>query len=245
MNLTTIVIPTFNGLHLLGPCIAEIRRFTETPHEIIVVDDGSTDGTAEFCRAERLLFVSLPNNRGFPIAVNAGIQLASGDTVVLLNNDIVVSRRWLDNMLACLYSAGDIGIVGPMANYASGSQEHHLGYADLDGFHEMTRESNRPDPGKWRSVRRLVGMCMVMKRELVDRIGLFDERYAPGHYEDDDYCYRARLHGYRLMVAGDTYVHHHGSASFRLKPRSEMAALLAANRQKFIDKFGADPLQFV
>lgn len=245
MNLTSIVIPSYNGLHLLAPCLAEIRRFTDLPHEIIVADDGSTDGTADFCRRERLAFVSLPRNRGFPGAANAGLKLAAGDTVVLMNNDIVVSRRWLDNMLACLYSADDIGIVGPMANYASGSQHDPLGYADLTGFHELTRTANRPDPGKWRSVQRLVGMCMVMKRELIDRIGLLDERYAPGHYEDDDYCYRARLHGYRLMVAGDTYVHHHGSASFRQKPQAEMAALLEANRQKFIAKFGAVPLAFV
>lgn len=245
MHLTSIVIPTYNGLHLLGRCIAEIRRFTDRPFEIIVADDGSTDGTADWCRGENIPFVSLPRNRGFPCAANAGLKLASGDTVVLMNNDIIVSRRWLDNMLACLYSAEDIGIVGPMANYASGSQHHPLGYADLTGFHEMTRETNRPDPGKWRNVQRLVGMCMVMKRELLDRVGLLDERYAPGHYEDDDYCYRARLHGYRLMVAGDTYVHHHGSASFRHMPREALAGLVAANRQKFIDKFGADPLMFV
>lgn len=244
MMLTSIVIPTYNGLPLLMQCIAEIRRFTDRPFEIIVVDDGSTDGTAEYCRNERLIFVSLPKNRGFPVAANAGLNLASGDTIVLLNNDIVVSRRWLDNMLDCLYSAGDIGIVGPMANYASGSQQHHLGYTDLNGFHEMTRNSNRPDPGKWRSVRRLVGMCMVMKRELVDRIGLLDELYAPGHYEDDDYCYRARLHGYRLMVAGDTYVHHHGSVSFRKWPQPELIQLIETNRQKFIAKFGADPMEF-
>jgi GT2 family glycosyltransferase len=245
MNLTSIVIPSWNGLHLLGHCISEIRRFTDHPHEIIVADDGSTDGTADFCRRERIVFVSLPRNRGFPVAANAGIKLAAGDTVVLMNNDIIVSRRWLDNMLACLYSADDIGIVGPMTNYASGIQHHPLGYADLTAFHEMTREANRPDPGKWKGVNRLVGMCMVIRRQVIDRIGLLDERYAPGHYEDDDYCYRARQDGWRLMVAGDTYVHHHGSASFRKMPQTELAGLLAANRQKFIDKFGADPLMFI
>lgn len=245
MNLTSIVIPTCNGLPLLQQCIAEIRRFTDRPHEIIVADDGSTDGTAEYCQREQLVFVSLPRNRGFPVAANAGLKLAAGDTVVLMNNDIVVSRRWLDNMLDCLYSASEIGIVGPMANYASGSQQHHLGYVDLAGFHAMTRDSNKPDPGKWRTVRRLVGMCMVIKREVIDRIGVLDERYTPGHFEDDDYCYRARLQGYRLMVAGDTYVHHHGSASFRQMPMHQLVELLAANRQKFIDKFGADPTEFV
>src|SRR5690606_10075257 len=243
MHLTSIVIPSYNGLHLLGHCIAEIRRFTDRPFELIVADDGSTDGTAEFCRRENIPFVSLPRNRGFPCAANAGLKMASGDTVVLMNNDIIVSRRWLDNMLACLYSAEDIGIVGPLANYASGSQHHPLGYADLTGFHEMTREANRPDPGKWRTVQRLVGMCMVMKRELIDRVGLLDERYAPGHYEDDDLCYRARLHGFRLMVAGDTYVHHHDRASFRQLPAEKLAAVIETKRQRLIAKYVAEPLR--
>ena len=245
MRLTSIIIPTHNGAPLLEQCIYEIRRFTEEPYEIIVVDDGSSDHTTEVCRRERLVFVSLPRNGGFPIACNSGLQVAAGDTIVLLNNDIIVSRHWLSNMQTCLYSAEDIGIVGPMTNYASGSQQHHLGYSNLDTFHEMTLEANRKDPSKWRSVNRLVGMCFVMKRELLDQVGLLDEIYAPGHYEDDDYCYRARQRGFRLMVAGDTYVHHHGSASFNHYSRQAIYELINANRKKFTDKFGVDPLTFI
>ena len=245
MKLTSIIIPTYNGSKLLQQCIGELRRFTELDYEIIVVDDGSTDDTAAFCSRERLVFVSLSKTRGFPGACNAGLQLASGDTLVLLNNDIVVSRHWLSNMLACLYQDDSVGIVGPMTNYASGTQQHHLGYRDLASFHEMTYEANRPDPNKWREVARLVGMCMVLKRELLERIGLLDEQYAPGHYEDDDYCFRARLAGYRLMVAGDTYVHHHGSATFKQYTPQDLHQLIHTNRQKFMDKFGVDPLTFI
>lgn len=242
MDLTTIIIPSYNGLPLLQQCVYEIRRFTEQPYEIIVVDDGSIDETYAFCIRERLLFVALPRNGGFPAACNIGLRLAAGETIVLMNNDIVVSRHWLSNMKMCLYSAPDIGIVGPMANYASGLQHHYLGYHNIERFHEMTFESNRPDPHKWRSVNRLVGMCFVMKRELLERVGELDERYSPGHYEDDDYCYRARQQGYRLMAAGDTYVHHQGSASFGLFSKEAMYELINTNRKKFREKFGLDPL---
>lgn len=241
MELTTIIIPTYNGLPLLQQCVYEIRRFTEPPYEIMVVDDGSSDDTTAYCCRERLIFISLPRNVGFPAACNAGLRIASGDTIVLLNNDIIVSRRWLSNMKTCLYSASDIGIVGPMTNYASGSQQHHLGYANISRFHELTFEANRPNPMKWRSVNRLVGMCLVMKRELLEQVGEFDERYSPGHYEDDDYCYRTRQQGYRLMAAGDTYVHHHGSASFNTYSRQAIYDLIGTNRKKFLDKFGIDP----
>ena len=242
---TSIIIPTYNGVALLGQCVSEIRRFTEQPYEIIVVDDGSSDATLDYCLAERLILVRLPVNRGFPVACNAGLRVATGETIVLLNNDIVVSRRWLSNMTACLYSSPQIGIVGPMTNYASGEQQFHLGYGSIPQFHEMTLAANRPDASKRKPVNRLVGMCFMLKRELLERVGEFDERYAPGHYEDDDYCYRARQQGYQLMVAGDTYVHHHGSASFKAYPQQDIADLVSRNRTKFTEKFGVDPLTFV
>ena len=67
---------------------------------------------------------------------------------------------------------------------------------------------------QWRQTERLVGFCLAMKREVPDRIGLLDERFTPGHYEDDDYCYRARIAGFRLMIAGEASVYHQGSKSF-------------------------------
>ena len=245
MRLTSIIIPTYNGYSLLAQCVFEIRRFTHSPYEIIVVDDGSMDETVEFCLSEKIDFVSFPFNQGFPSACNAGLKIASGDTLLLLNNDIVVSRYWLSNLEACLYSSERGGIVGPMTNYASGTQQHHLGYTDLDRYHEMTIEANRSDPRKWRNVNGLVGMSMAIKRELLDSIGYLDEIYTPGHYEDDDYCFRARQHGYELLVAGDTYIHHQGSASFNQYSRQAISELIHTNRQKFTEKFGVDPLTLI
>jgi GT2 family glycosyltransferase len=245
MALTSIIIPTHNKLSLLEQCIYEIRRFTNTPFEIIVVDNGSTDGTLAYLQREEINFISFPNNRGFCIACNAGLRIASGEELLLLNNDVIVSRRWLSNMLACLSSSEEIGIVGPMTNFASGSQQHPLGYTTVDQFHQITMESNQPDPDKWQSVNRIVGMCYLFKRQLLESVGYLDEQYSPGHFEDDDYCYRARLKGYRLMIAGDTYVHHHGSKSFEQYDKEVLSTLLNNNRQKFLDKWGVDPITFI
>lgn len=242
----SIVIPTYNGLPLLMQCVESIRRYTSpVPYEIIVVDNGSSDETIGWCRAEGIDFVSLPVNRGFPVACNYGLQAASGDTLVLLNNDTVVSHRWLVNLQACLHSSQKIGIVGPMTNYVSGAQQSDLAYDTLDQFHDLANRLNRHDPSLWRRTDRIVGLCMVFRRQLMERIGLLDERYSPGHYEDDDYCYRAKLAGYELSIAGDTHIHHVGSASFKQTDAEELSKLVERNHQIFMDKWGFDPQIFI
>lgn len=245
MTLTSIIIPTYNGLHLLKSCIDSIRAYTETPYEIIVVDNGSQDGTDAYCRLNKLTFISLPENRGFPYACNLGLRLASGDELLLLNNDVVVSSRWLSNLKNALYSAPEIGIVGPVTNYASGRQQVKTAYSDLPGFHAEAQRANVPNRLTWLETKRLVGLCFLFKRELLGSVGLFDERFSPGHYEDDDYCYRARLRGYRLLIAGDCLVHHQGSASFKQVYASTLSELVERNRRIFTEKWHVDPGQFV
>ena len=241
---TSIIIPSFNGYSHLQTCIGLLRKYTETPYEIIVIDNGSQDGTGDFCRKEKITFVSAGNNLGFVRACNLGMKLASGDSLLLLNNDVAVTRNWLSNMLNCLYSRDDIGIVGPYTNYASGKQRIDMPYNNLNQLLKLSG-LNRSDPDKWMEVTRLVGFCFLFKRELMNRIGLLDERYSPGHYEDDDYCYRARLAGYRLMIAGDVFVHHQGSASFFKRPKEEVEQLVKTNYTKFLEKWGVDPHIFI
>lgn len=238
---TSIIIPTYNGLTLLKECIDSIRRYTETPYEIIVIDNGSTDGTVDYCGEERLLFVSLPDNAGFPVACNLGMRMASGDTLLLLNNDVVVSHHWLSNMLKCLESMSHVGIVGPMTNYVSGRQKVAYPYSDLAEFHRLAKEVNISDPVKWKGADRLVGFCLLFKREVMERIGYLDEQFSPGHYEDDDYCFRAKMCGYSLMMCGDTLVHHHGSHSFKEQFSNQLQALVKRNYSLFVQKWNVDP----
>jgi GT2 family glycosyltransferase len=242
MKSVSIIIPTYNGLRYLQDCIASIRAQTPFPHEIIVVDNGSDDGTVEFCRNERLIFIANPDNAGFPGACNAGMKIASGDALLLLNNDVLVSRYWLSSMLNCLYSGADIGIVGPMTNYGSGRQQIDIPYTNLE---EIAEHYRRAYQGNWLEVRRIIGLCMLIKREVTERIGFLDERFAPGHYEDDDYCYRARMAGFRLMIARDAFVFHYGSASFNREGEERVRQLIQRNRGLFIEKWGVDPVQLM
>lgn len=242
MQMVSIIIPNYNGLHWLKPCVQSIRQHTHTPYEVIVVDNGSKDGSVEYCLDHKLKLVSVPFNRGFPMACNLGLRVAGGDALLLLNNDTLMTPRGLENMLRCLYSSEDIGIVGPMTNYASGKQQLEEPFTSVE---DMAARINQPNSAKWRQVERIVGLCFLFRRELMDRIGLLDERFSPGHFEDDDYCYRARQAGYRLMIAGDSFIYHHGSASFQKENEQAVKQLIEQNYRKFVEKWAVDPHQFI
>lgn len=243
--LTSIIIPTYNGLHLLSDCVESIREHTDAPYEIIVVDNGSRDGTKEYCVKEKLILISLPENTGFPVACNKGLAVAAGDQLLLLNNDCQVTPRWLSQLSAALQSSPDIGIVGPITNYASGQQQIDTGLSEPDELIEYARTFNRTDASKWTEVRRLIGYCFMFKRSLYDEIGALDEAYSPGHYEDDDYCFRAVMGGFRLLICKDTFIYHKGSASFKEKHSEEWDWIIEKNRSRFIEKWGIDPRQFI
>jgi len=240
----SIIIPTFDRLDLLQACVASIREHTESEYEIVVVDNGSRDGTIDWCAAEKLAFVSLPANAGFPTACNKGLRLATGDTLVLLNNDTIVTARWLDNLLAALYSSPSVGMVGPVANYCSGKQQVKYSYDSFEEFQRIAAEVNRSNPEKWTKTDRLVGFCLAFRREVMERIGLLDERFAPGHFEDDDYCLRARLENFELLICHDCLIHHEGSASFKMDAAAQRR-LIERNYRLFLEKWKIDPHVFI
>ncbi|MCM3001861.1 glycosyltransferase family 2 protein [Paenibacillus cellulositrophicus] len=244
-RMTSIIIPTYNGLPLLATCVGAIRQYTDTPYEIIVVDNASTDGTDHYCIKEGIPFISLPENRGFPIACNMGLAAAGGDDLLLLNNDVTVTANWLTNMLAALHSREDVGLVGPVTNAASGRQKVEVAFQNIEEFQQVAARNNQSDPSRWVEVNRIIGMCLLMKRDVLSRIGFLDEAFSPGHYEDDDYCYRARLAGYRLLVCGDALVYHQGSASFMRSASDQIQQLIDRNHRLFMDKWHIDPRQFI
>jgi FkbM family methyltransferase len=236
--LTSIVVVAHNQLAYTRRCLDSVRRFTDEPYELIVVDNGSSDGTPEYLPSRPgVQLIANADNRGFPAAANQGIRAARGQQVLLLNNDCVVTTGWLTRLLAALGSAPDVGLAGPCSNFVSGAQHVAVGYEeDLLGLDGFAWDWGKANDGVREDTDRLVGFCLLARRELVDRIGLLDERFGVGCFEDDDYGRRALRAGYRLVIARDAFVHHFGGRTF-LGTRCDFAALMAKNRQLFEAKW--------
>jgi O-antigen biosynthesis protein len=239
---TSIILLTYNGLPYTRKCIESIRTYTmPNVYEIIVVDNGSTDGTVEWLRAQSdIQVIYNKENAGFPKGCNQGMALATGDNLLLLNNDTFVTPRWLDQLLSCLYSDDLIGGVGPVTNNAAYYSALQAPYRTLEEMISFAEQFNRSDPSKWEERIKLIGFCLLIKREIYDIVGCLDERFSPGNFEDDDYCLRIRQAGYRLMFCTDTFIHHEGSVSFRDDPQA-FYALMQTNSHKFAQKWGFSP----
>jgi FkbM family methyltransferase len=222
-RLASIIILTFNQLEYTKQCIASIEQFTQGPYEIIFVDNGSTDGTVEYLKEYAKIHGNVKlilneENKGFAAANNQGIEQASGDYIVFLNNDVVVTENWLDLLVAHAERHPEIGMVGPMSNSVSGPQKvHEANYAsnDMAAMHEFAQSWRSANSGDTKETLRLVGFCLLVRKEMLDIIGGFDENYATGNFEDDDLCLRSHIAGFRNIIAHDVFIHHYGSMTFK------------------------------
>lgn len=239
---TSIVLLTYNKLEFTIQCIESIRRYT-TPetYELIVVDNCSTDGTQQWLQSQHdIVKILNDSNYGFPKGCNQGMEIATGDAILLLNNDTIVTENWLNNLLYCLYSDEKIGAVSCVTNNCSYAQTIPVSYESLEGMHSFASEYNVSNSSKWEERLKLVGFCILMKRDIINEIGMLDERFTPGNYEDDDYSLRIRKAGYRLILCKDTFIHHYGSVSFR-EIQGSHKKILQKNLKKFEEKWGFNP----
>lgn len=244
-SMTSIVILTYNQLEYTIQCIDSIRKYTEEgTYELIVIDNKSTDGTPEWLsQQDDVVCVLNDRNEGFPKGCNQGIALAKGENVLLLNNDVIVTPRWLELLLDCLYSDERIGAVGPVTNNMSNMQQIEVPYTTIDEMFVFADQYNRGTQSANESHEayeyrlRLMGYCLLIKKDIIDQIGLLDERFTPGNFEDDDFCFRMIEAGYYLVLCKNVFIHHYGSVSFGAQNEKYMA-LLNTNKQKFVEKWG-------
>ncbi len=239
-GLTSIVILTHDQLDYTRQCLDSIRRFTDEPYELIVVDNASFDGTLEYLRAQPdVRLIANAENRGFPAAANQGIAEAQGSQVLLLNNDTIVTTGWLGRMLRVLDSDPDIGLVGPCSNRVSGTQQVEARYDDVSALDGFAWDWGKAQDGVIEDSDRLIGFCLLIRRSVIDEIGGLDERFGIGCFEDDDYCRRALREGYRAVIARDAFVHHYGGRTF-VGSGVDFAAVMRDNERKFRAKWAEE-----
>ena len=214
-GLTSIIIVTFNELEYTRQCVESIRRLTDEPYELIFVDNASTDGTVQYLESQPdAKVIRNSDNRGFPAAVNQGIAAASGSQVLLLNNDTIVTTGWLRRLLLALHGDAKIGLVGPCSNFVGSEQQIEVGYESPTGLDAFAWEWGKANDAKLVESSRLIGFCLLIRRDVIETVGQLDERFGVGCFEDDDYCLRTIKAGWRAVIAQDAFVHHFGGRTF-------------------------------
>jgi GT2 family glycosyltransferase len=245
-GLTSIVVLTLNQLEYTKKCLNTVFSYTPAPFELIVVDNGSTDGTWQYLESveekrKNVRLVRNTSNRGFAYGCNQGIFLAGGDHVVLLNNDTLVTRGWLERLKAAASAVPGVGLAGPVSNYVSGAQlveGLNADFSNLDQILKFADDLGSRNAGQITEVNRLVGFCLLVRREVLDKVGVFDIAFAIGNWEDDDLCVRARLAGFKCVIARDVFIYHFGGRSFTGN-NIDYSMQLEENRQRFVRKWSA------
>jgi GT2 family glycosyltransferase len=239
----SVVLVTYNGLVFTRLCLESLLANTDYPdYEVIVVDNGSTDGTVDYLRAlvrdhPHIRAVFNESNRGFARANNQGLELAGGDVLILLNNDTMVPRGWLGRLMRRLDDPA-IGLAGPVTNRTGNEAQIEAPYHTYEEFLDFAQDVSADAKAVLFDIRMLAMFCVAMRRGVYERVGPLDEQYGVGLFEDDDYGMRVRAAGYRVVCAEDVFVHHFGQASLgKLAATGEYGTLFHANRRRWEEKW--------
>lgn len=236
---TSIIILTYNNLEYTKMCIQSIRNFVDMENnEIIVVDNNSQDGTQEWLKTQKdLKCIFNEENKGFPKGCNQGILLAKKENdIFLLNNDTILMVNSLFNLKMGLYKSENIGAVGAISNSVSYYQQINIGNNKYENYCNFALKNNIVNDDLYEERMKLIGFAMMIKREAVDKVGLLDERFTPGNFEDDDYSLRIIQGGYKVLLCKDSFIYHFGSVSF--KENKLFNNILIENSNKFKEKWG-------
>lgn len=244
MKISIIILSFNNYEETTGKCLGALAADPDfSKWEVIVVDNASDAHTrqqlAEAKRRYREVnFVFNPQNVGFAAGNNIGIKLATGDTLILLNSDAFPSPGMLGRLVEHFTHDTRLGMIGPVTNAAGNEQ---CIYTGASGMEEKTAEGLRYASSNGRETLfayRLDFFCVAIPRHVLEQVGLLDEDFGRGYYEDLDYSLRVKAAGFKLGVAEDTFVYHRGSTSFGKLPR-ETKELLKRNKRLIVKKHGA------
>lgn len=250
----TVVIPTFNNLLYLIQCMDSLLKEVGLNDEIVVVDNGSTDGTKGYLDDLALInsnvkAIHLSSNIGFGPAVNFGIRQhllseATGnkvaDYILLANDDLVIPKGSFDRMVDALENSHrqlglkKVGAVGPISNKAAGVPNiKYEGSTELQFVSKFADDVYKSNRGQWTQVGFLCGFCMLIKKEMLNEIGLFDEDFIPGGYEDNQLSLNACRAGWSLVNCQDAFVYHYSSRTIEKFPHARRGM---SNRSLYYEK---------
>ncbi|MCM2316353.1 MAG: glycosyltransferase [Thermoanaerobaculia bacterium] len=237
----SIIIVSYNNCGLTRDCVESVLANSMYPNiEVLVVDNASADGSGEMLEAirdDRVRVMRNGENVGFAAANNQALGVATGDYLVLLNNDTVVPRGWLPRMLRHLDDPR-VGLAVAVTNFSGNESRIEVSYDTIDEMLPFAECYMREHEGERFDIRVAAMYCAGMRRDVYESVGPLDEQFAIGMFEDDDYSHRVRLGGFRVVCMEDVFVHHVGQASFSKLAPEAYKELWEKNLRYFEEKWG-------
>lgn len=227
-----IIVVTRNAKEKLKACLSSIKKYTTTvPYKLTVINNNSSDGTKAFLdryHEWKLRIFHSRKNLGFSGAANIALKKTQSNFIALLDDDVRVTKNWLEGLYGEIKKSPSVGIVGPKVVYP----DKKIFSAGIFIWKHIIFNigSGYPDRGERDyvgPVDGLNGACWLIRRKLIGKVGYFDKRFFPCQWEDVDYCIRTRLAGYKIIYNGKVTVVHH----------SLLRTLGRNNRIKFIKKW--------
>ena len=241
----SVIVLTYNNLPFTQACLHSLEANTQHPNwELVLVDNASTDGTPDFLAAyaaskPHAKLIKNEENLGFAAGNNRGLEAASGELLVILNNDTYVTPGWLVDLTRHLRKGPNLGLVGPVTNNIGNEAKIDLQYADMQEMQIAAQAYTSSRAGETLDLPVIAFFCAAMPRTVYEKLGGLDERFGLGFFEDDDYCQRVRKAGLRMAVAEDVFIHHHLSASFDQIDQQRRDALFERNKALYEEKWGS------
>ncbi len=239
----TIVIPVWNKVEYTRNCLESLIRNTPGElFEVVIVDNASTDATPEFLAAldGDVQVIRNAENVGFVGACNQGAAVARGKYLLFLNNDTAPQENWLTALVETLEGDGSIGAAGARLVYPDGKLQEAGGIIFSDGSGWNFGRSDNPFNPKYEQaceVDYCSGAALLVRRDLFDKLGGFDARYAPAYYEDTDLCFGIRSLGHKVVYCPGSIVVHHEGVTAGTDLASGMKKYQVENRTKFVEKW--------
>ena len=238
----SVLVVTYNCAEYIGPALRALFRNEYPNLEVILVDNHSIDDTVLIARRlasshPQTRIETLASNRGFAGANNVAAGLATGDYLVFLNADTLVTPGWLGRLLRHLQRDPSIGLICPVTNFAGNEVKITVDYRNQQEMERFALSIARARRGELHDVAVVPLYCALMRNSVFKELGGLDERYEIGMFEDDDLSLKVKERGLRVVVAEDCFVHHFGQASFSKLPPDEYNRIFDANRRRFEEKW--------
>lgn len=240
----SVIVLCYNNLEMTKACLHSLQEHSLYDNlELIIVDNASQDDTPEFLRDYQkkhpeYKVILNDDNLGFAAGNNVGMEVATGDYIVLLNNDTYVTAGWVNDLVRHFRLDPELGLVGPVTNNIGNEAKIEVQYESMQEMAIRSRAYTMAHPHERIYVNTVAFFCVAMPRRVYEEIGGLDEDFGQGFFEDDDYCRRVKQAGYKIAIADDVFIHHHLSASFNKLKAEKRQELFERNKKIYESKWG-------